>query len=69
MDATAVLTSTQLMTNTVPLVLIPLPSGASGALVYSASLGDVVNGLLLLLLLCVQSYALWRSPRQREEAL
>jgi hypothetical protein len=42
---------------------VPLPSGRTAALVYSASMGDVVIGLLLVILVALQVISIWRWRR------
>lgn len=50
---------------TTTLQLIPLPSGAAAAVVYSASFGDIVLALLLAVLVALQLIGLWRVRRVR----
>jgi hypothetical protein len=54
---------TTTITNSVPLAWVPLPSGNTAAIVYTATLGDVVLGLLLLAMVCLQVVAIWRWRR------
>jgi hypothetical protein len=51
------------ITDTVPLVLVPLPSGDTAAVVYTATLGDICIGLLLLALLMLSVLHHWRMRR------
>lgn len=57
--------TTTTITNTVPLAWVPLPSGNTAAVVYTATFGDVVIGLLLLTLVCLQVVLLWRTSARR----
>jgi hypothetical protein len=57
------ITATTTLTSSLPLVLIPLPSGAQGAIIYSATFGEVVNGVLLAMLLAVSLIQMWRVRR------
>jgi 1,4-dihydroxy-2-naphthoate octaprenyltransferase len=52
-----------IITNTLPLALIPLPSGSTGAIVYSASFGEIVIALLLAALIALQILQMWRTQR------
>lgn len=59
------ITLTTTLTQTLPLALVALPSGNTGALIYSASIGEIVNGLLLASILALLVLQLWRSDRRR----
>lgn len=50
-------------TDTLPLVLLPLPSGNYAAVVYTVSLSDMVISLLLLALVLLQVVNVWRTRR------
>jgi hypothetical protein len=52
---------TETMTDTLPLALVPLPSGATGAVVYALDLGDVTIAALLLAMVLLQVLHLWRT--------
>ncbi len=58
------ITLTTTLTQTLPLALIALPSGNTGAIVYTASIGEIANGLLLASILALLVVQLWRSPRR-----
>ena len=57
------MTGTTTLTTTFPLVLVPLPSGNTAAVIYSASFGEVVIALLLLALLALNVIQMWRYRR------
>lgn len=50
---------------TTTVTLVPLPSGAVGAVVYSASFGEIVASLLLAVLVALHLISMWRVWRVR----
>lgn len=50
-------------TDTVPLALVPLPSGNTAAIVFTVSLEGIVIGLLLLALVLLHIVQMWRTRR------
>jgi hypothetical protein len=42
-------------------IYIHLPNGDIAALIYSVTVADLVNGLLLLAIVCLQVVQMWRS--------
>lgn len=52
---------TTTITDSVPLVIVELPSGNSAAVLYTASFGELVVVLLLFVLVTLQVLALWRG--------
>ena len=55
------LEDTTTLTDTVPLVLVELPSGNVAAITYTASFGELVVVFLLFALVMLHVIALWRS--------
>lgn len=51
------------ITSTIPLVLLPLPSGSQAAVVYTLTMGDLVTALLLTAILCLMVVQMWRTQR------
>lgn len=54
---------TTTLTESLPLVLVNLPSGNHAALVYSMTFGELVVCLLLALLLALTVVQMWRTRR------
>lgn len=52
---------TTTLTDTVPLVMVELPSGNSAAVLYTATFGELVVVFLLFALVVLHVIALWRS--------
>lgn len=46
------------------MILMPLPSGNTAALLYTVSLSDVVNNLLLLCLVVLFIVQMWRTSKK-----
>lgn len=57
------MTGTTILTTTLPLALVSLPSGNTAAVVYSASFGEIIIAFLLLTLVILHILQMWRSYR------
>ncbi|MEM8535530.1 MAG: hypothetical protein AAGF95_32165 [Chloroflexota bacterium] len=55
------LEDTTTITDSVPLVIVELPSGNSAAVLYTATFGELVVVFLLFALVVLHVIALWRS--------